>query len=176
MEMIRTPGRLARFVVPTAAIGVLLMVAAASAADGTAKGTLNFKAKAGNIAIAPKFVYLVTGPDAFDASKAIRHLIFSTTDLSAKIKACTTVSCTDGDLGDGMTVDLDGGPRLNYWMVLNDQTVQYSGTAPTSSLKLTADTPARLAGRIAFDGASAGGPSVDIEFDTPVTKEMTKAR
>lgn len=158
-----------------AALG-LVFITAAVAADGTMKGTLNYKAKTGNIAIAPKFVYLVKGPDAFDAGKTIRHLIFSTTDLSAKIKACGTLSCTDDGLGNGMTLDLDSGPRLNYWVVLNDQRVQYSGTEPTASLKLTADTPTRLAGALKFDGAPMGGPFVDIEFDTPVTKEVTKAR
>ena len=124
----------------------------------------------------PKFVYLVKGPDAVDRNMIIRHVIFSATDLGAKIAACNTMSCTDADLGSGITVDLDAGPRLNYWVVLNDQRVQYSGTAQPAALVLTADTPARLAGKLTIDDSAAGGPLVDIEFDAPMLKEMKKAR
>ena len=156
-----------------AAVGVATV---AGAAGGTAKGTLTYKAKSGPITISPKFVYLVKGPDGIEASKTIRKLIFSTADMGAKIEGCTTMSCTESGLGEGMTVDLDAGPRLNYWVVLNGQRVQYSGTEPTGALKLTTDTPQRLAGALSFDGERAGGPQVAIEFDTPLVKEMAKAR
>ena len=146
------------------------------AAGGSAKGTLAYKAKTGVITMAPKFAYLVKGPDAVDSSKTIRHLILSATDIGAKIQACKTMSCTDADLNNGMTVDLDAGPRLNYWVVLNDQLVQYSGTEKLAALKLTADTPMRLAGNLVFDGSAAGGPKVDIEFDAPLLKELKLAR
>ena len=116
------------------------------------------------------------GPDAIEPGKIIRKLILSTTDLGAKIDACKTMSCTDADLGEGLTVDLDAGPRLNYWVVLNGQRIQYSGTEPPASLKLTTDTPQRLAGTLAFDGTAAGGAQVAIEFDTPLVREMAKAR
>ena len=159
-----------------AGIAALVLAFGAAAADGTAKGTLTYKSKAGAIAMTPKFAYLVKGPDAVDNSKIIRHLILSATDLGAKIAACTTMSCTDTDLNNGITVDLDAGPRLNYWVVLNNQRVQYSGTEPPAALVLTADTPTRLAGRLVFDGSAAGGPQVDIEFDAPLLKEMKKAR
>ena len=148
----------------------------AAAAGGTAQGTLTYKSKSGVITMAPKFAYLVKGPDAVEPGKIIRHLIFSPTDLGAKIEACTTMSCTDSGLGSGLTVDLDAGPRLNYWVVLNDQRVQYSGTEPPAVLSLTTNTPARLAGKLVFDGAAMGGPQVDIEFDVPLMKELTKAR
>lgn len=72
-------------------------------------------------------------------------------------------------------VDLDAGPRLNYWVVLNDQRVQYSGTAKPAVLTLTADTATRLAGKLTLDG-TAGGPKVEIEFDAPLLKELKKAR
>ena len=153
-----------------------LVATAVLAAGGTAKGSLTYKAKSGPITIAPKFAYLVKGPDAVDAGKTIRKLIFSTADLGAKIDACKTMNCTDADLGEGMTVDFDAGPRLNYWVVLNGQRVQYSGTEPPAALKLATDTPQRLAGTLAFDGGAAGGPQVAIEFDTPLVKEVTKAR
>lgn len=158
--------------------GLLAMVVAcnAAAAGGTAKGTLTYKSKSGVITMAPKFAYLFKGPDAVEPGKIIRHLILSPTDLGPKIEACTTMSCTDSGLGSGLTVDLDAGPRLNYWVVLNDQRVQYSGTEKPAALTLTTDTPARLAGKLVFDGAAMGGPQVDIEFDAPLLKELTKAR
>ena len=149
-------------VVRTTLAGLVALIAVAVAchavaAGGTAKGTLTYKSKSGVITMTPKFAYLVKGPDA-------------------KIEACTTMSCTDSGLGSGLTVDLDVGPRLNYWVVLNDQRVQYSGTEQPAALFLTTNTPARLAGKLVFDGAATGGPQVDIEFDVPLTKELTKAR
>jgi len=168
-------------VVRTALAGFVGLIAVAAAghaiaAGGTAKGTLTYKSKSGVITMTPKFAYLVKGPDAVEPGKIIRHLIFSPTDLGAKIEACTTMSCTDSSLGSGLTVDLDVGPRLNYWVVLNDQRVQFSGTEQPAALFLTTDTPARLAGKLVFDGAVTGGPQVDIEFDVPLMKELTKAR
>jgi len=69
---------------------------------------------------ASRVAYLVDGPDAVENSKIIRHLILSAADLGAKIAACETMSCTDADLSNGMTIDLDAGPRLSYWVVLNE--------------------------------------------------------
>ncbi len=158
-----------------AGAAVLVLAPLAFAAGGTAKGSLTYNAKTGAITIAPTHAYLVKGPDAIEPGKTIRKLIFSTADLGARIASCATMSCTDADLGEGMTVDLDAGPRLNYWVVLNGQRVQYSGTAPTSALKLTADTQERLAGTLALDGAGAG-PQAAIEFDAPLVKALTKAR
>lgn len=168
-------------VVRTTLAGVAGLIAVAvacnaAAAGGTAKGTLTYKSKSGVITMSPKFAYLVKGPDAVEPGKVIRHLIFSPTDLGAKIEACTTMSCTDSGLGNGLTVDLDAGPRLNYWVVLNDQRVQYSGTEQPAALALTTNTPARLVGKLVFDGAAMGGPQVDIDFDVPLMKELTKAR
>ena len=82
--------------------------------------------------------------------------------------------CTYGGIGDGMTVDFDSGPRLNYWFVANDQLVQYSGTVEPSAAKLTTDTPARVAGTLKFDAAGAGGPTVDVTFDATLVLEVTK--
>jgi len=126
------------------AAAVLVTAPLAIAAGGTAKGTLAYKAKSGPITVAPKYAYLVKGPDAVEPGKIIRKLILSTTDLGAKIDACKTMSCTDADLGEGMTVDLDAGPRLNYWVVLNGQRIQYSGTEPPAALKLTTRRPEPL--------------------------------
>ena len=154
----------------------LAVSSAAIAADGTATGTLTYKSKGAPISIELKYVWLVKGPDAVDPKKIIRHLIFSSVNLGARIAACKTMSCTDSDLGSGMTVDLDSGPRLNYWVVLNGQLVQYSGTARPEMLKLTSDTPTRLAGKLSIDDVAAGGPKIDVDFDTPLLMELKSAR
>jgi hypothetical protein len=160
----------------TAAALALAAGVDAAAADGTVKGTLTYKAKGAPVTVTLKHVWLVKGPDAVDPKMIIRHLIFSGTDIGAKVAACKTMSCTDADLGSGMTVDLDAGPRLNYWVVLDNQLVQYSGTAAPAVLKLTTDTPARLAGKLAIDSTAAGGPKVDLEFDVPLLRELKAAR
>ena len=110
------------------------------------------------------------------SGKTIRRVVLSVADVAAKLSACGTMLCSDGDIGEGMTIDFDAGPRLNYWFVGNDQLVQYSGTAEPASLKLTADTLQRLAGKWDYDGSAAGGPRVQIEFDAPLVKEVTKLR
>ena len=40
-------------------------------------------------------------------------------------------------------------------------------------LKTTANDAKRIAGKLAFDDAGAGGPKVDIEFDAALVKELT---
>jgi hypothetical protein len=147
----------------------------AHAAD-SANGTLAYKARGAPMTAALKHVWLVKGPDAIDPKKTTRKLIFSSTDIGAKVTACKTMNCVDADLGSGMTVDLDSGPRLNYWIVLDGQKVQYSGTAPTDNLKLTTNTPGRLAGKLAIDGVAAGGPKIDVDFDATMLPEITRAR
>lgn len=163
----------------TPVFGIVLASSAvlftAGAHADTAKGTIAYQSKSGQIVVHVKNVYLVKGPDAA-SGKTIRRLVFSSSDLSAKIKACSAMSCSDGDLGEGMTVDLDAGPRLNYWFVGNDQRVQYSGTAKPETLKLTTDTPQRLAGTLTVDDSGAGGAKATIDFDATMLKEFTKAR
>ncbi len=162
---------------PAALVACALFLAAVSgpvAAQTSAKGTLTYKAGSGPITVSPKYAYLVKGPDAVDKNVIVRHLILSTTDLEAKIRACQTLNCSDADLGSGMTVDFDAGPRLNYWVALNDQRVQYSGTVKPDAFKATTNSPTRLAGRLAFDGAGAGGATVDIEFDATLIREFKK--
>lgn len=154
----------------------LVVSSMANAADGSANGTLTYKGKGAPITVALKFVWLVKGPDAVDPKTTIRHLIFSATDIGAKIAACKTMSCTDADLGSGMTVDLGSGPRLNYWVSLNDQRVQYSGAVVPDALKLTRDTPTRLAGKLTIDDSAAGGAKVDVDFDAPLLRELSLAR
>lgn len=141
-------------------------------ADGTAKGTVIYKTNTAAI----KHVWLVKGPDAVDPKTTIRTLIFSAADIGAKVKACKTMSCLTSGLDDGLTVDLDAGPRLNYWVVLKGQMIQYSGTAKPETLKATANSPARVAGKLAIDDTAAGGGKIDIDFDVPLLAELKAAR
>src|SRR5207249_8915649 len=146
-----------------------------AAAAQSAKGTESYQGKSGPIVVTVKHVYLVKGPDAM-TGKIIRRLVLSSEDVSAKLRACATMMCSDGDIGEGMTLDLDSGSRLNYWFVGNNQLVQYSGTADPATLKLTADTPQRVAGKWELDARAAGGPKVDVEFDATLIKELTNLR
>ena len=157
------------------AVAAAVAFASAPANAGDAKGTITYKFKSGEIVVKIKHAYLVKGPDVV-SGKTIRRVVLSVADVSAKLGACATMMCSDGDITEGMTIDFDAGPRLNYWFVGNDQRVQYSGTAEPASLKLTADTPKRLAGTWDYDGSAAGGPRVQIEFDAPLVKEVAKLR
>ena len=156
-------------------VAAAMAFSSASTIAGEAKGTITYKSKAGAIVVTIKNAYLIKGPDVV-SGKTIRRVVLSVADIGAKLGACGTMLCSDGDIGEGMTIDFDAGPRLNYWFVGNNQLVQYSGTADPASLKLTADTPQRLAGRWDIDESAAGGPRVQIEFDAPLVKEVTKLR
>ncbi len=151
---------------------VLFTLKATSFAAGETKGTIT--ASKGTVTL--KYAYFVKGPDSLDPKKIIRKIILTDQDLGAKIAACTTMSCADRDLTSGLTVDLDGGPRLNFWMVMNGGLVQHSGTEETAALKLTADEAKRLAGKLSFDKTTSGGPKVDADFDAALLKEFTQAR
>ena len=155
------------------AIAAATALASGSVSAGDAKGTINYNAKGGPIVVPVKYAYMVTGPD-FVSRSNIRRVVLSVADVGAKLTACATMSCSDGGIGEGMTIDFDAGPRLNYWFVGNNQLVQYSATAEPASLKLTVDTPKRIAGEWDFDASAAGGPKIQIEFDAPLVKEITK--
>jgi len=130
MSVARAPfewRRLRPVVTAAVALGVTAALSMPAAAAGEAKGTVTSKARTVDV----KYAYLVKGPDAV-TKQTIRRLILSATDLSAKIAACKTMSCTDSDLGNGLSVVLEGGPRIFFWMVMNDQKIQYSGTEASS--------------------------------------------
>ena len=172
---IDTPGRMAsrRLIAFGCILGTALAFASAPAHAGEARGTITYQGTSNPIVVTIKHAYLVKGPDLV-SGKTIRRVVLSVADVAPKLKECTTMSCSDGGINEGMTIDFDAGPRLNYWFVGNHQLVQYSGTAEPASLKLTADTPQRLAGKWDLDDSAAGGPRVQIEFDAPLVKEITK--
>ncbi len=152
----------------TVAVVAMLCAGFATAAGTDAKGTLDYKARITTV----KYAYLVTGPDAV-SKQPIRRLILSATDLGAKIAACKTMSCTDNDLNEGLSVNFEGGARMNYWLVQNGQKVQYSGTEPMPSLAAKVNDGKQLSGTLKFDKSGAGGPKVDVEFDATLAKALT---
>ncbi len=139
---------------------------------GEATGKMEHK----GASVTLKFAYLVKGPDAVEPEKIIRKLILSATDLGVKIQACANMSCTDRDLGDGMTVDFDAGPRLNYWMVRNGARIQHSGTQRPTAFVAKTDDATHLAGKLSFDDTGSGGPKLDVTFDATLLKELKAAR
>ncbi|HUL72035.1 MAG TPA: hypothetical protein VLT86_02990 [Vicinamibacterales bacterium] len=158
------------------ALMFILVVSFGFTVAGDAKGTLNYKGKSKDFAVTLKFAYLVKGPDEIDPKTTIRRVILSATDLTAKIQACKTMDCSDDDLSEGIEVDITGGPRLNYWLAVNNGLVQYSGTQRPTALVATTDTPTRLAGKITFDDSAAGGAKLDATFDATLLKTFDKAR
>jgi hypothetical protein len=146
--------------------GVIALALAAPALAEPAKGTVTQGGRSATI----QHAWLVVGPDAVDPKKTIRRVVLSATDIGAKLEACAKMSCTDGSVADGMTIDLDAGPRINYWVALNGQRLQYSGTQPMSSLAATANDGKRVAGKLVFDQSGSGGSIVDVQFDAPLAK------
>ena len=155
------------------AVLIVLLITAVSLRADAAKGTATYKGKARAVTVTFKHAYLMKGPEA-GSGKVIRRLVLSMTDVSDALRSCQTMMCSDGGIGDGMTVDFDSGPRLNYWFVANDQLVQYSGTVAPTAATLTTDTPTQVTGTLSIDATGAGGPKVQVEFDATLVKELTK--
>jgi hypothetical protein len=152
-----------------------LVLAGGQGNPGHGKGTVRYESKGGPVVVTIMYAYLVTGPDAVDG-RPVRRLVFAADDLVASLRACDSMLCAGPGLTDGITVDLDAGPRLEYWLVAADQRVQYSGTADPATMTLTADAPGRVSGRWRLDASAAGGPRLDIEFDAGLFKQFTTAR
>jgi hypothetical protein len=140
----------------------------AIAADNQAKGTLTYQ----TYSVTLKYAWLVKGPYERDPGKTIRRLILSANDIGAKLQACKTMSCASGQVTEGMTVDFDTPPRLDYWVAVNSQKVQYSYGAMPEAFVARANDAGHLAGQLIIDDVAAGGPKVDAEFDVTVFKEF----
>jgi len=156
--------------------GALLVPLAPSHAGEKAKGTVTYKGPKKSFSVDLKHVCLVKGPDMFDEKKTIRRLVFTADDFSKVINEADALNAFDGKLMEGIIIELSDGPRLNYWLVLNNQLVQTSGTVDLVALKSTANTPTRLAGKITFDDSKSDGPKMNVEFDAPLLKSFAKAR
>jgi hypothetical protein len=153
------------------AVAAMVLSTAVGAAD-TTSGSLEYKGRTAAL----KHAWLVTGPSDMEPGKTVRRVILSATDIGGRIAGCKTFSCTDGEVTEGMTIDFTGGPRLNYWVALNGQKLQYSGTARPEAFTARANDAARLAGRLGIDDTASGGPKVGAEFDLAVTKEFKVGR
>jgi len=151
---------------------ILILFSAKGALAAETKGTLTYSK--GSVVL--KYSYLIKGPDSFDNKKIFRRLIFSGSDIAAKIQACTTMSCVDGTITDGLMVYLDQGSRLNYWMAVGNAMTQYSGSKDIAALKTSAEEPKRVAGHLSIDDSAASGPKIDVEFDAALVKEFSQAR
>ena len=148
-----------------------LLSAATLTAWQATKGTLTHEGKSGTVVVSIKHAYLVKGPDMV-TGKTIRRVVLSSADVSAALKACDRMMCADGGIGEGMTIDFDADPRVNYWFVASNQRVQYSGTADPKTMKLTVDTPERVVGTWELDARPAGGPQISVHFDAALVKEI----
>ena len=157
-------------------VRILALAALAStslvAAGADAKGTVAYKNKTGEFLLAVKHAYVVTGPDVADPRQTLARLILSETDLAAALQTCASMMCIDSQITEGLVVDISDGPRLNSWLTLNKGRVQYSGPQAPAALAISSETATRIAGRLAFDASSTGGPKVDVTFDAAVVKEL----
>lgn len=143
---------------------------AAFAADKTS-GTANFKSYSSTL----KYGCLARGPDERDAGKTLLRLYFSSIDIGAKIKACTSMSCANLALEDGAMVDYSDARHLGYAVKLNGQRVQYSGGTDGEAFKLTINTPNRLAGTLRIDDSAVGGAKIDVDFDLTLVNTFRTA-
>jgi len=156
-----------RLAVIVSAVILIAALGAGPAHAADAKGTVVYKGRTVDV----KHAFLVQTTDAM-SGKPMRRLILSPKDIGAKIASCAKMSCVDGDLDEGLEVDFVDGPRLNYWLVMNGQKIQYSGTEPRESLASTANDAKKVAGTLRFDKTSAGGPKVDVTFDAALVKDL----
>ncbi len=161
--------RIARLLLPTLALLAVYPFAQA----GEASGTITHEAKSGPIRLDVKHAYLFSGPDMVSGN-IIRQLVLSDVDLLPEIKDCQTLPCVAGSLNSGVTVEFDAGPRLGYWFVANNQRIQHSGVARHETADLTADTANRLTGAWKVAGGKGIGPSIDVKFDTTLTRAFKK--
>ena len=140
----------------------------ATSADNQAKGTLEYK----TYSLMLKHAWLLKGPSEMDPRKTIRRLILSANDISPKLQECTTMRCASGQVTEGMTVDFDIPPRLDYWIAVSDQKVQYSYGAMPEAFVARINDAGHLAGKLTINHVRAGGQKVDAEFDVTVFKEF----
>ena len=143
----------------------------AHAAD-SGSGKLDYKGRSAAL----KYAWLVTGPSDMEPGKTVRRVILSANDIGARLEGCKTFSCTDGQVTEGATIDFTGGARINYWIAMNEQKVQYSGSTRPESFAARANDAAHLAGRLSIDDVSAGGPKLAADFDVTRLKEFKVAR
>jgi hypothetical protein len=157
-------------------LGITSLIVATAAAFGTAKGSMTYTGKGKPITTNFTHAFLIKGPDVADQRRILRRVLLTTSDIGEKLKVCETMACVDDAFTEGLQVDWDAGPRLNYWLQLADHLVQFSGTLEPQAFTSKESTSKRIAGRLSFDGTPASGPKVDVEFDAPIVKDITRIR
>jgi hypothetical protein len=179
MKIVSTPratasvaGRRARSALRLLLPSMLLIGSMNALAADKASGTAAFKTWSSAI----KYATLVRGPDEMDESKTVLRIYLSSADISAKIKACKTLSCADGALTDGAMVDFGDARHLGYAVRLNGARAQYSGGTDPAAFALTTTKADHLAGKVHIDDAASGGAKVDAEFDLALAATFTKLR
>jgi len=152
------------------AAGALAPMAGGGPGPGGASGAITYRGKSAAI----RHAAMVQGLDAVDGKKTLRRLVLTAADSAPAIERCATMACVDAAVTEGMEVDFDAGPRLNYWIALDGQRIQYSGTAVPESFAATSSDRRRMAGRLAIDDSSAGGPAIDVELDAPLVRTFSR--
>lgn len=143
---------------------------AGAAPTDMAKGTMTLQGESEPFAIVLTHAYFVTGPDRFDAKKTTTRLIFTGEDVRAKIDACNDADCATYAASDGLRIDLDPEGPTTYWAHVKP--MQYSGMIDPSSLKLSTQTPDRLAGTLTYKNS---GVDVKATFDATLVKTFPAA-
>lgn len=150
------------------ALAVTLSLGASTAWADSASGTLNFQSKSGPIKVEVKHAYLIAGSNW--AGEKIRRVLLSPVDLSAALQKCTDMLCTSGELGEGLSIDFDSGPRLGYWFGAKNQMIQHSAGVRVETFEAEVDEAERIAGKWTFDDTQGGGPNIDVRFDARLIK------
>ena len=153
-------------------LALALVVPMAAIAADKASGTVQFHGKTGSVTHA----WMVRGPDEMDASKTLLRIYLSSADISARIKACKTLSCADTALEDGAMVDFSDASHLGYAVRLDGERVQYSGGTSADAFALSTSKPDHLAGKLHIDDSAAGGARVDADFDLALANTFTAVR
>lgn len=135
-----------------------------------AKGTLVYKGRTTPLT----YVFLVKGPHFPDPTQTVRKLIFSAKNIAGELQACTSMSCAKGWVREGMTVDFDVSPRLEYWLAVSDQKVQYSGAAMPDAFAARVNDSTHLGGKLLIDDTAADGAKVAVEFNVSLFKQFTQ--
>ena len=158
------------------AAGVASLLVAGPAAAGDASGTITYpKAGKATLTATLKHAYLLKGPDVMDPARVVRRLYVTSADIGPALKACSSFSCADGNVTEGMTLDLDSDRRFGYWVALKNGAVQYSGTAKKETLEASVNSPERVTGTFRVDDTTADGPKVDVKFDAALLKAVKTA-
>jgi hypothetical protein len=161
-----------RFVRLACGVAIALVASMEVLASEKAAGSVAFKTWSGAI----KYAALVRGPDEMDPAKTVLRIYLSSADIGAKIKACKTLSCADGALGDGAMVDFSEARHLAYAVRLNGSRAQYSGGTDAGAFELTTNKPDHLAGKLHIDDSGSGGAKVDAQFDLTLSSTFSSVR